>query len=289
MAIDTTALRTETDKLKAGTSNNYLENFVALPDKPGTIVLRFLPTPTATHGFYFATRTHKINGKNVHCPCTENPATGKFEGSCPICNHYRNLWRKSDSLAPHDAEAIIAEARELKPNPRFYYNCVVRSVTNKDGTTSKNVGPKIFSAGIKLHAKILAAICGDPNLFIDPLGDVTDFSTGRDFAAIKTVERSGRDTFPSWESSKFLGVSKAGTEAEYKQWSNTLHDLTALRRLLSLEELAKELAQHKNPDSKDEATAPQEKAVPSSQVKSQKKRLDDEEVDEDFLAKLRSM
>lgn len=243
MAIDLNALRVEAQRLsQPGGNQNYLENFVPLPEGNGSVVLRLLPTPGATYGFYASTRTHKINGKNVHCPMTEDPKTGRWVGNCPICNWYKELYKKFDVAdSPAEAEALQAQARSIKPNPRFYYNCIVRQLTEKDGTVKKNVGPKIFSAGIKLHSKILRAICGDPSKFEEPLGDVTDCNTGRDLAAIKTVEKSGSQSFPNWESSKFLAESVAGTQADWDQWMQNLHDLQSLRRVPTQEDLAREV------------------------------------------------
>lgn len=239
MALDLNELRQEQTRLESQGNNNFLDNFVRMPDGEGIVVVRILP-PRKGQKLYCVTRTHKLGQKNLHCPQTL--VNGKWQGFCPICNWYRNLWKESDRKGGEEAEQLIAEARSIKPLERYYYNVIVRSQMNPTtGEVEKDIGPKILSIGKQLHARIIRAILGDPALDEPELGDVTDPETGRDFKIIKRIRKSGPDAFPNYDESKFMGVSALGTDKQASQWTENLHDLQSLRQLKTTEELMKEL------------------------------------------------
>lgn len=250
MVLDINALNEEykESKVTETTSGSFLENFVRMPEGKGSVVLRILPpAPDGMFGrnknpFYQWTRIHKVNGKSLHDP--REKVNGKWVGENPIGDYLKWLWKESEQAPAEERDRMQALYRELKPIERYYYNVIVRSETDDNGNIKKNVGPKILSVGKTVHEAILRGICGDKEMNQPRLGDVTDFKTGRDFKLVKTIRKSGENTYPNYESSHFLDESPAGDPDECKVWMENLHDLVSLRVLKSAEELENELMVH---------------------------------------------
>jgi hypothetical protein len=251
MGLNINALNNEYKDLKAtesSTSGSFLENFVKMPEGKGSVILRILPpAPDGSFGrddnpFFQATRIHKVNGKSLHDP--REKVNGKWVGENPIGDYLKWLWKESEQASPDEAKRMQTLYRELKPIERYYYNVIVRSETDEDGTVKKDVGPKILSVGKTVHEAILRGILGDKEMNQPRLGDVTDFKTGRDFKLVKTIKKSGDATYPNYESSHFLDESPAGDPDDCKKWMENLHDLKSLRVLKSPEELENELMVH---------------------------------------------
>jgi hypothetical protein len=239
MGLDLNELRQEQTRLETQAGGTFLDNFVRMPEGDGIVTVRILP-PKKGQKLFCVTRTHKLGKKNLHCPQTL--VGGKWQGMCPICTYYRNLWKESDQKGGEEAEQLRAEARSIKPLERYYYNVIVRTQMNPTtGDLETNVGPKILSIGKQLHARIIRAILGDPSISEPELGDVTDKTTGRDFKIIKRLRKSGADSFPNYDESKFMGESILGTDKQIAQWMETLHDLQALRQLKPTDEILHEL------------------------------------------------
>jgi hypothetical protein len=295
MGLDLGELRREHQRLESQGNNNFLDNFVRMPDGEGIVVVRILP-PRKNQKLYCVTRTHKLGQKNIHCP--QNLIDGKWTGFCPICNYYRNLWKESDQKGGQEAEQLIAEARQIKPLERYYYNVIVRAQVNPTtGEVEKDIGPKILSIGKQLHARIIRAILGDPALDEPELGDVTSTENGRDFKIIKRLRKSGVESYPNYDESKFMQPSPLGTDKQVSTWLEGLHDLQALRQLKSTEELMKELRIFRGLE-KDPGLDFDYNAVQNSTVKATvhedkpvtNNSSDDEAlVDDDFIAELRNM
>jgi len=251
MSLNIAELEFENERLSSeNQGNNFLQNFVKLPEGNGHIVLRLLPPiPANKFGnpkqvFYQSTRTHKVNGKSFHCPC-ELDKSKRWVGDCPICKYYKYLWQESEKKSADEAQAMQAQARAIKPVERYYYNAIVRKQFNADtGAVEENVGPKIWSMGKTTHKMIIRAIIGDRDLDEKPLGDVTDVKSGRDFKLIKAMRQSGKASYPSYGESKFLDPSPLGTPEEIEKWMSELHDLTTLRSIKPNEELKKQLKMH---------------------------------------------
>lgn len=294
MGLDLGELRREQQRLESQGNNNFLDNFVRMPDGEGIVVVRILP-PRENQKLYCVTRTHKLGQKNIHCP--QNLIEGKWHGFCPVCNYYRNLWKESDQKGGSEAEQLIAEARQIKPLERYYYNVIVRSQVNPTtGELEKDVGPKILSIGKQLHARIIRAILGDPALDEPELGDVTNIESGRDFKIIKRLRKSGQDSYPNYDESKFMQPSPLGTNKQVANWLENLHDLQSLRQLKTTEELMKELRIFRGLE-KDESlsfdygaakTSPTNVSVNESKPVS-KEDEDTSLVEDDFIAELRNM
>ena len=215
--LDIGALQEEQTRLKQ-TGNSFLDSFVKMPEGNGIVVLRLLP-PAAKgtfdrekNPFFVATRTHRINGRSYHCP--KELENGRWrQGKCPICDYYNHLWQESKIKAPDEEKALQAEARSIKPIERYYYNCIVRKQVNpQTQEVEENVGPKVMSVGKTLHEMVIRAIVGSEALEEKPLGDVTDFTNGRDFKIIKTMRQSGSDSFPNYSDSKFVDPSPLGDQ-----------------------------------------------------------------------------
>jgi hypothetical protein len=153
------------------------------------------------------------------------------------------LWRESekDGVSADEADAFQTKARSIKPIERYYYNVIVRSQIGSNGETEENVGPKIFSCGKTVHKMIIRAIVGDEELGEAPLGDISDLVEGRDFKLIKRMRKSGSQSYPNYNESKFLEPSPLGTKDSAKEWLSGLHDLSSLRNLKTEDELKHEL------------------------------------------------
>lgn len=240
-AINLQNLAADSERLSSSQSS-FLDQFVLMPEGAGSLRIRILP-PAQGGQLYQWTRIHVINGRKLHCP--RPLVSGKWDTktSCPLCDYYRHLWNKSDRLAQDgrvaEADKAKEDARQLKPLERYYYNAIVRSMT-VNGQTEHNVGPRIFSVGKDLHAKILKGIVGDKDQ--PGLGDVSDVATGFDFV----VKKEMAGGFPRYFESGFARErSPAGTAEELQRWSTSLHDLAKLRAPKSLTEMEKELAIHR--------------------------------------------
>lgn len=251
MGLNLNALSNEYKDIKSTESSSggsFLENFVKMPEGKGSVVLRILPpAPDGMFGrddnpFFQATRIHKVNGKSLHDP--REKVNGKWSGENPIGDYLRWLWKESEQASPDERDRMQALYRELKPIDRYYYNVIVRSETDDNGNVKKDVGPKILSVGKTVHEAILRGILGDKEMNQPKLGDVTDFKNGRDFKLVKTIRKSGDNTYPNYESSHFLDESPAGDPDQCKQWMENLHDLKSLRVLKPAEELENELMIH---------------------------------------------
>lgn len=250
MSLNIDELRNEVKRLENDGGGDFLENFVKMPEGEGAVVVRLLPPAPAgmfdrdKSSFYVATRIIRINNKTLHSP---NVLVGnRWKGDCPITKYYNWLWRQVDkATSPDEAEKLKSTARSIKPIERYYYNAIVRTQYNSQTNREEhNVGPKILSVGKTLHKMILRAIIGDEGLGEEPLGDVSDATSGRDFKIIKTIKKSGSDEFPEYSQSKFLNASPLGDPDQVSEWMQNLHDLQALRVIKSNEEMKRELQVH---------------------------------------------
>lgn len=250
MSLDLHSLQQQYATVKEEGPKDFLDKFVKLPEGKGSVIMRLLPpAPAGMFGrqknpFYQWTRIHNVNGKKIHDP--REQINGKWVGDNPIADYLRWLWKESEKpqTSPIEKERLQALYRELKAIDRYYFNVIVRSETDDNGNTRKNVGPKIYSCGKTVFEAILRGICGDPEMNEAPLGDVTDFKTGRDFKLMKTIKRSGDRTYPTYEGSHFLEPSPLGTPDECEKWMAELHDLVSLRVLKSPAEIDHELQVH---------------------------------------------
>lgn len=234
----------------AGPGEGFLENFVQMPDKAGFVTVRLLP-PAKGKKFFCPTRTHRVNNKSIHCPreLVNRNGVKRWEdpdpkNPCVHCKYYNGLWKESESKEGQAKEDLQNQARKIKPIERYYYNCIVRHQTTKNGEVEKNVGPKILSIGKTLHQKIVKAIVGDPANDEKPLGDITDLKTGRDFKIIKKMKGQGPNAYPEYDDSKFLDPTPLGEKDQVETWLDNMHDLSALRVLRSTEEMKTELKKH---------------------------------------------
>lgn len=250
MTLDLNALQEESARLKEGASSGeYLENFVKFPEGNGIVVVRLLgPAAEGTfregkNPFYCSTRIHRVNNKSIHCLKTLEGK--KWVGECPICKYYNWLWKESESKAPEEAARMQAQARAIKPVERYYYNCIVRrEVDEKSGEVRTDVGPKILSIGKTLHSMIISGIVGNAEQDEKGYGDVTHPTNGRDFKIIKTMRQSGKESYPNYDTSKYLDISPLGNPEQVKEWNSKVHDLTALRTLRPVDEVKHDLMVH---------------------------------------------
>lgn len=255
MSYNLSFLQDDNERLETDNQSALAELFVQMPEKNGVVVIRLLPpAPPSLFGhsnvFFQKTRLHYLDNRSYHCPKELKKVNNKFRwvGDCVICDHYNWLWEESKKPdCPADkAKKLQDEAREIKPVERNYWNCIVRKeIDPKTNEIHENVGPKIFSVGVKLHRFILRAIFGDKELEEDGLGDVFDPIKGRDLKIIRTMTKGGDGGYyPSYDQSKFLDVSPLGTPDQIDKWLSELHDLTKLRNVQSKEELEKQMRRY---------------------------------------------
>jgi hypothetical protein len=234
---------------KPGTqTSTFMDNFVAMPESDGVIICRILPPKSGRiRDLFCSTRLHNINRRKVHCP--REIQGERWMGNCPICDYYNWLWKESDKLpnGSMEQEQLRGEARELKPNERYYYNVVVVSQTGKfrNDQANKLGVPLILSVGKQVHGRILTCMLGNPEEMQEELGEVFNVDTGRNFKIVKKSKKGGDGReFPDYTVS-FLEPSKAGTAQQVEQWLGSMHDLQALRLLKPAEELKREIRIHK--------------------------------------------
>lgn len=237
-------LNDEAERLESQGNQDFLANFVRMPEKAGFVQVRLLP-PSPGKKFYCATRTHKLEERNVHC--SKTLSNGRWVDAdpkrpCVICKYYNELWKDIDKLVKagrtKEADELKFQARAIKPIDRYYYNVVVREQRNrKTNEPEKNVGPLILSIGKTLHQKIIRGVVGDPTMNKKGYGDVTHPKTGRDFCIRKRLKGEGKDAYPEYDESGFEETGPAGDPDQVTKWLAGLHDLAALRVLKTVEEM----------------------------------------------------
>lgn len=255
-ALDLAQMLNEYERVSAesnsGSSEDYLEKFVKLPEKQGNVVMRFLPIKKGQK-FFCVTRVHTLTNPTTkrkrayHCrrELIQTDRGPKWMGDCIICKYYSDLWQKSEGLSGKAQEELQNQARAIKPVERYYYNVMVRQQKNKEGVVETNVGPKIYSCGKNQHAKITRAIVGDEVAGEKPLGDITHPVNGRDFKVVKKIVKgAGGMEYPNYDDSKFEDPSPLGTKEEVSSWLEAAHDLQTLRVVKSPDELKQALRVH---------------------------------------------
>lgn len=236
--------------------STIMDMFVKMPDKDGFVLLRFLP-PMKDKPLFSVTRIHRIGNRSFHC-CRQrkhfpngifwvNPSNNPAE-DCPICQEYSRLWKVSNSQSGEQQNRTQAQAREIKPIERYYWNVIVRQqVNNKTGQIEKNVGPKILSCGKTLQSIILESINGSELTGRQKLGNITHPVTGRDFRIIKKIVKgSGGSEYPKYDQSRFEDVSNLGEDEQIKSWLVNMHDLEALKQFRPRNELIEAMKEHFN-------------------------------------------
>ena len=256
--LDLSEMQLENERVNAepgsfGGGEDFLEKFVRLPERDGFTIMRIMPRKKGGK-HYCATRVHTLSNpttkkkRTYHCPkvLVQTEKGPRWQGDCIVCKYYSDLWQKSETLNGKAQEDLQNQARSIKPVERYYYNVIVRAEKDfKTGEVKKNVGPKIYSCGKTVHAKICRAIVGDESAGEKGLGDITHPMTGRDFRVVKKVVKGGGGAeYPNYDNSKFEDVAPAGSPDELTNWIENLHDLQALRAIKSEDELKHALRVH---------------------------------------------
>jgi len=203
---------------------NLSNIFFTLPTGTDPVTLRILPGKGGSlfHGFC----QHRLCNSNH--PCHRTLVNHKWQGQCDYCALYQSLWQQQQ----------VQEAREVKPIERYFYNVVTRQ-----GTFSKNQGPLVFSMGKMLHTIVMRAVAGD--IDSPALGDVTAYKTGRDLLVVRKMQQAGNGCmYPSYDESRFLQPTVAGSGHEWDFWIACLHDLGGLVRLEDAATVQKVIQQH---------------------------------------------
>lgn len=234
--------------------NTLMDIFVRMPEKDGYVLMRFLP-PQKGKSLFCATRIHNIGNKRFHClrhrkqfpngiywvNGTSNPAD-----DCPICQEYSRLWKISNNMKGDEQARVQAQAREIKPIERYYWNVIVRQqINSKTGQIEKNVGPKILSCGKTLQTIILESINGSELTGRKKLGNITHPVTGRDFRLVKKITKGNHGSeYPKYDQSSFEDPSELGTDDQIKVWLENMHNLDDLRTMQAPAELLVAMKDH---------------------------------------------
>jgi hypothetical protein len=237
-------LNDEAERLESQGNQDFLKNFVRMPEKAGYVTVRLLPKAKGKN-LFCSTRTHKLDDRNVHC--TKTLTNGRWidadpKRPCVICKYYNDLWKDIEKLEKagrkKEAEEIKIQARAIKPVDRYYYNVIARSQLNrKTNAPEVDVGPLIYSCGKTMHQKIIRGIVGDPSMKKKGYGDVTNPKTGRDLCIRKRLKGEGKDAYPEYDESDFEDQTPLGNPDQIDKWINSLHDLDSLRVLKTVEEM----------------------------------------------------
>ena len=234
--------------------NTLMDIFVKMPEKDGYVLMRFLP-PQKGKSLFCATRIHNIGNKRFHClrhrkqfpngiywvNSTNNPAD-----DCPICQEYSRLWKISNNMKGDEQARVQAQAREIKPIERYYWNVIVRQqINSKTGQIEKNVGPKILSCGKTLQTIVLESINGSELTGRKKLGNITHPTTGRDFRLVKKITKGNHGSeYPKYDQSSFEDPSELGSDEQIKVWLENMHNLDDLRNLQAPVELLTAMKDH---------------------------------------------
>jgi len=234
-------------------SNRVMDSYVKMPEGKGFVLLRLLPALKGKANFV-ATRLHRLGTASYHCSRvrTKTPkgpmwinASGNPKDDCPICQEYGRLWKVSNNQAGEEQVRTQNEARLLKPNERYYWNCIVRTYT-RNNVTEKNVGPLIYSCGKVVQTIIADNIAGNDTTGIRRLGNILHPATGRDFRLVKNISKgNGGFEYPNYAQSVFEDVSPLGSEDEITLWLANLHDLESLLDIRPREQLIEALREFK--------------------------------------------
>lgn len=234
--------------------STIMDMFVKMPEKDGFVLLRFLP-PVKNKPLFCVTRIHRLGNRSFHCVRTRkhfpngiywvNESNNPAE-DCPICQEYSRLWKVSNNQSGEQQSRTQAQAREIKPIERYYWNVIVRQqVNNRTGQVEKNVGPKILSCGKTLQSIILESINGSELTGRPKLGNITHPVTGRDFRIIKKITKgSGGSEYPKYDQSRFEDPCNLGEDEQIKQWLDAMHDLEALKQFRPRHELIEAMKEH---------------------------------------------
>lgn len=284
-ALDLSELEQESSRVNS--KERMSENsgiYVRSPEPNSFTVMRFLPRRKG-QPLFCAVKYHMLrdgNGnKKIFFSPKELVKTDKgprWIGENSIIDKYlRDLWAKSEKVSGKAQEELRNQYRELKGIERYYYNVLVRQEKDiKTGEIVKNSGPKIFSCGKTIHAMIVRAIVGDKTAGEEPLGDITNPKSGRDFKLVKKMVGD----YPNYDQSKFLDSSPLGEPDEISNWLENLHDLQSIRVVKSDDELKHALKVHLGliqDDQDDGSYDPSEfspKASPASKKEAKAEKVD---------------
>jgi hypothetical protein len=259
-ALDISEIEAESVRVNSKTATQENSIYVRYPSGQGTgegnsfITIRFLPRRKGEH-LFCAVKYHSLKDSNGNRKIFFSPkkltkterGDYRWVGENTVIDKYlRDLWAKSEKVTGKAQEDLRNQYREIKGIERYYYNVIVRQEKDpKTGEIIKNAGPKILSCGKTIHAQIVRAIVGDEAAGEEPLGDITNPKTGRDFKLVKKIVKGANGVeYPNYDQSKFVEASPLGTPDEIEKWIENLHDLQAIRVIKTEDELKHALKVH---------------------------------------------
>lgn len=214
-----------------GGGESFGENFLKVEeDKP--VYVRILPAKNDEEMFYSKTIRHEFKLGNSFHYVQSRTITGE---DCPLGNLYYELWDlheqfcTSNGMDPKDKDTITPYkiwARAIKPKEKFFINVVTRDDESK---------VKILSCTEALMNKIVGAMLEKEPDGTPMYGDITSLHDGNDF---KILLSKGKNGFLNYNESQVSPKKKpAGTSAQIEAWMDSLHDLNALVKPSSTEEI----------------------------------------------------
>lgn len=246
-ALNEELTRVTTDK-KPGAikkTGSILDKFVKMPKGDGYVTIRLLPPASGQKLPWVACRVHNLGtpekAKNLYCG--KRLENRRWVGECFFCDYYNHLYKEADKSRAagngERADDLVAKARFIKHQEKYYFNAIVRSSNPATGQTEAD-GVLIYSCGIMIYNNILEAVAGNKEMDKEPKGNVFHPKNGRDFKIVKKMKPGGQ--FPDYSGSEWKDVSVLSkSEDKISDWLNNMNDLYALRTVLSTEDMKKQI------------------------------------------------
>lgn len=230
---------------KTGT---FLDKIVKMPKDNGYVTIRLLPSVPGHKLPYASCRVHNLatfedrkNKKANNLYCGRTSQNKKWVGDCFFCEYYNHLYRLSDKAKAEGKDEImnqmIAKAKAIKPLEKYYYNAIVMDSSPPTGQSPED-GPLIYSCGIQIHTRILEAVLGNKEMKKKPKGNIFHPVNGRNLKIVKEMKPGGQ--FPDYAGTDWEDPCPLSEDGDLvNQWLNSLNDVHALRKALSVDEMKK--------------------------------------------------
>jgi hypothetical protein len=246
-AIGEELTRVTTDK-KPGAikkTGTFMDKVVKMPKQDGYVTIRLLPPGSGQKLPWFACRVHNLGtpekANNLYCGRVLQDR--RWVGDCFFCDYYNHLYKEADKARASGnvdkADDLVAKAKFIKPQEKYYFNAIVRGSNPSTGQTEAD-GVLIYNCGVTIYNNILEAVAGNKEMDKEPKGNVFHPKTGRDFKIVKKMKPGGQ--FPDYSGSEWKDVSVLSKDEEkINGWLNNMNDLYALRTVLSTEDMKKQI------------------------------------------------
>lgn len=188
----------------------------------GETRVRILPGPAeCPEDFFVQYHVIRINNQTMVSP----KSVGQF---CPIAKWVNDAYESGD-------ENLIAKAKVIKPRKQFALNVIIRELKDNNGSViATDVGPRVYSCGIKVFEKVCGWIAD-----VENYPNFLDVKEGNDCK----ISKVRKDGFPNYDGSTAMAKPTPLHEDPkvVQEWLSNLHDLKAELKIASPDELQREL------------------------------------------------